>query len=68
MKIEHASLLLKATQTTLNPAISLSNEDETLALEFDCIVPAVDAAELSLHFEGELNDKLKGFYRSKCIG
>lgn len=67
MKIGNASLLLKSTNTTLNPTISLSNEDETLTLHFVPSIPVGDA-ELHLHFGGELNDKLKGFYRSKCTG
>ncbi len=32
---------------------------------FDKDLPKVEEAELSMDFTGELNDKMKGFYRSK---
>ena len=49
----------------IDPAsINISVENETVELKFDSSIPVGDA-KLHINFEGELNDKLKGFYRSK---
>lgn len=45
---------------------SISVEDETLTLSFGETIP-VGEGSLELHFVGELNDKMKGFYRSKYV-
>lgn len=42
-------------------------EDETVAVNFPGPLP-VGRGLLSLNFTGELNDKLKGFYRCKYTG
>src|SRR5581483_4724845 len=50
--------------SALNATISLSKEDETASLSFTSpLTPS--AGELHLQFNGILNDKMKGFYRSK---
>ena len=43
---------------------SVNEEDETAAFRFGVELPA-GRATLALEFSGELNDKLRGFYRSK---
>lgn len=48
------------------PSIVLSVEDETATLEFDKELK-IGEAILKLIFYGELNDKMKGFYRSKYV-
>lgn len=45
---------------------SISTEDETLTLSFGKPLP-VGEGSLKFHFTGELNDKMKGFYRSKYV-
>ena len=47
--------------------ISHTTEDETVAVSFPAPLP-VGRGLLSLNFTGELNDKLKGFYRCKYTG
>lgn len=48
----------------LKPEVNLLEEDETLTLKFQNPVP-VGNASISFDFTGELNDKMRGFYRSK---
>lgn len=43
---------------------TVANDVETLTLKFSSPVPA-GKAFLSLEFTGEMNDKMKGLYRSK---
>lgn len=51
---------------TLKPnKIDYSTENETASLHFDKDLPADSVASLNMTFAGELNDKMKGFYRSK---
>lgn len=45
-------------------SVVLSAENETLTLCFSSALP-VGEGRLTLVFTGELNDKMKGFYRSK---
>lgn len=51
----------------LSSNILHSTEDETVAVSFPAPLP-VGRGLLSLNFTGELNDKLKGFYRCKYTG
>ncbi|XP_021928261.1 puromycin-sensitive aminopeptidase isoform X3 [Zootermopsis nevadensis] len=46
--------------------INISVEDERLILSFGEPIP-VGEGSLELHFTGELNDKMKGFYRSQYV-
>ncbi|KAL5290109.1 NPEPPS family protein [Megaselia abdita] len=56
--------LVKDDNSTLNTkSIKYSTENETVTLEFEEVVP--QKATLNMHFNGILNDKMKGFYRSK---
>ena len=47
--------------------IGFDTKRETVTLSFTETIPAV-AASLNLVFSGELNDKLRGFYRSQYVG
>ncbi|RZF37859.1 hypothetical protein LSTR_LSTR017364, partial [Laodelphax striatellus] len=57
--------LTDVTGAVHKPQPTLLAEDETLILKFEKQLPS---GEASIYFEfvGELNDKLIGFYRSKC--
>lgn len=48
------------------PSVTLSAEDETVTLGFDTELK-IGEAFLKFIFVGELNDKMKGFYRSKYV-
>lgn len=48
----------------MTPETKISPEDETITLKFKEVLPVGDG-ELFFEFSGELNDKMKGFYRSK---
>ncbi|XP_026812969.1 puromycin-sensitive aminopeptidase isoform X2 [Rhopalosiphum maidis] len=48
------------------PSVTLSAEDETVTLRFDKELK-IGEAYLKFIFIGELNDKMKGFYRSKYV-
>lgn len=52
--------------SVFKPLVTLSTEDETITLGFDKELK-VGKAFLKFVFVGELNDKMKGFYRSKYI-
>ncbi|XP_017028738.1 puromycin-sensitive aminopeptidase isoform X2 [Drosophila kikkawai] len=55
--------------TKLKPEkIVYSVENETATLEFGKEIPNDTAGVLRMSFTGELNDKMKGFYRSKYFG
>lgn len=45
-------------------SIEFSQDQETATLRFDCALEP-GSASLEMTFSGELNDKMKGFYRSK---
>ena len=61
--IESATLSLPDGSEIQPESITFDEEKETVTLAFTETVP-VGAAELSIEFTGELNDKLRGFYRS----
>ncbi|KAI5696817.1 hypothetical protein M8J75_000551 [Diaphorina citri] len=48
----------------LTPETKISTEDETITLTFSETLP-VGEVKLLFEYVGELNDKMKGFYRSK---
>ncbi|CAH0398786.1 unnamed protein product [Chilo suppressalis] len=55
------------TDLTLNPVeVSLSTSDETARIVFDKVLPKGEA-KLFCEFNGEINDKMKGLYRSKYM-
>ena len=47
--------------------INYNKEEETVTISFPSPLP-LGNGQLSIDFTGELNDKMKGFYRSKYIG
>ena len=49
---------------SLTGTVSYSVEDETATISFPDALP-IGSGQLSVDFVGELNDKMKGFYRSK---
>jgi puromycin-sensitive aminopeptidase len=63
LTIHRASLELESGNT-LEPSVSLDAETERCLLTFDQKVPQGNH-RLRLSFEGTLNDKLRGFYRSR---
>nr|XP_018910157.1 PREDICTED: puromycin-sensitive aminopeptidase-like [Bemisia tabaci]XP_018910165.1 PREDICTED: puromycin-sensitive aminopeptidase-like [Bemisia tabaci]XP_018910174.1 PREDICTED: puromycin-sensitive aminopeptidase-like [Bemisia tabaci] len=65
LDVTNASVTLSSGET-VTPDVSLSPDDELLTLSFIKELPPGQAS-LTCSFVGELNDKLKGFYRSKCI-
>ncbi|XP_050429789.1 puromycin-sensitive aminopeptidase isoform X2 [Adelges cooleyi] len=65
LKIDDAQLV-DSNGTIYKPSISLSSEDETLTLNFKDELKTGEAL-LKFTFIGELNDKMKGFYRSKYV-
>lgn len=48
-------------------AISYDKEEETVTISFPSPLP-LGNGQLCMDFTGELNDKMKGFYRSKYTG
>lgn len=56
--------LTTADGKVLTPGHTLSTENETLTLDFGQAL-APGEASLDIAFTGTLNDKMKGFYRSK---
>ena len=47
--------------------INYNKEEETVTISFPSPLP-LGNGQLSIDFTGELNDKMKGFYRSKYTG
>lgn len=66
LSINSVQIKLLPAGESLVPEYLLSIEDETLTLQFIEALP-VGNAELVVEFIGELNDKMKGFYRSKYV-
>ncbi|XP_017135362.1 puromycin-sensitive aminopeptidase isoform X3 [Drosophila miranda] len=62
--IEEAQLEFECTKMKAD-RIVYSTDAETATLEFEKVIPAETAGVLQMSFTGELNDKMKGFYRSK---
>jgi puromycin-sensitive aminopeptidase len=61
--IQSATLSLPDGSESQPESITFDEEKETVTLAFAETVPA-GTAELAIEFTGELNDKLRGFYRS----
>ena len=61
--IQSATLSLTDGSDSQPESITFDEEKETVAFAFAETIP-VGAADLSIEFTGELNDKLRGFYRS----
>jgi len=65
LKIEEVELK-ECDGSISKPSVTLSVEDETVTLGFDKELK-IGEAFLKFVFIGELNDKMKGFYRSKYV-
>ncbi|HVZ12668.1 MAG TPA: M1 family metallopeptidase [Patescibacteria group bacterium] len=63
-EIEITSATLIVGKKTFKPKISYQEADETATFKFSEEIPA-DKSTLDLKFTGILNDKMRGFYRSK---
>lgn len=65
--IRNASFFKTDSEDTSIPAnnIELSSLEETATLVFSEPLPLGKSGYLYLEFVGEINDKMKGFYRSK---
>lgn len=67
IELQISNVIFKAGSKTLKPTqIDYDEKRETAAFVFDEVLP-VGSATLRLAFTGILNDKLKGFYRSKYL-
>lgn len=64
LSIKSASVTLHDGTVKQSIGTQFSADQETATFKFDADLPAGDAV-LSVEFSGELNDKMKGFYRSK---
>ncbi|KAK2579854.1 hypothetical protein KPH14_007537 [Odynerus spinipes] len=65
--IKSASFVSNNGDTIYAKSICISSSEETATLVFNDKLPLGKVGHLSLSFVGEINDKMKGFYRSKYI-
>lgn len=65
LKIEEVELK-ECDGSISKPSVTLSTEDETVTLGFNQELK-IGKAFLKFIFIGELNNKMKGFYRSKYV-
>lgn len=64
--IKNSTVKLNDSSETLEAIdISFCSEQETVTLKFPNALPAGSEGVLNVSFSGNLNDKMKGFYRSK---
>ncbi|GAB0099066.1 Aminopeptidase [Sergentomyia squamirostris] len=62
--IKKATIQVNGGDVKAAKDVTFSVDQETATLLFDSVLPLGDGV-LSMEFSGELNDKMKGFYRSK---
>lgn len=65
LNISNAYVTLPDDTKVQTSSITFSAEQETVTLLLPAALSANTAATLHIEFTGELNDKMKGFYRSK---
>lgn len=65
LKISSTSLLLKDGREISPKETKECEDDETVTFHFDKPLKSDEVAHVEIDFSGELNDKMKGFYRSK---
>lgn len=64
--LKNASVQLNGNTDSVEATdISFCAEQETVTLKFPNALPASTEGILNVSFSGNLNDKMKGFYRSK---
>lgn len=63
LELKIKSCVLTKNEKSLKPIIKVNQEDETVLLNFEEELSKGEA-DLGFEFSGELNDKMKGFYRS----
>ena len=63
LDIHYGRITLESGSSYRATGISFDEERETATISFDSPIPA-GTAQLGIDFTGELNDKLRGFYRS----
>ena len=64
--VQSASLTPRGGTALTPRSTDFDEQNETVSFEFDAPVPA-GPAELSVEFTGELNNRLRGFYRSQYV-
>lgn len=65
LELQSASVQLNSGEPVEATDISFCLEQETVTLKFPNVFPAGSEGVLNVSFSGNLNDKMKGFYRSK---
>ncbi|XP_063699325.1 puromycin-sensitive aminopeptidase [Culicoides brevitarsis] len=65
LRISSSSLIVKGGKEVSPKETKDSEKDETVTFSFETPLKPSDEAEFEVEFSGELNDKMKGFYRSK---
>lgn len=68
LEIQRAALIVPGYPVEEAKSTVFCLEQETVTLEFSTALPQGSSAVLDLEFTGVLNDKMKGFYRSKYYG
>lgn len=68
IKIKSATFNGNDGKTIAAEKIELSASEETATLVFPEALPSGKSGHLNIEFVGEINDKMKGFYRSKYSG
>ncbi|EGI68003.1 PREDICTED: puromycin-sensitive aminopeptidase [Acromyrmex echinatior] len=68
INIKHASFYGNDGKIIVPVQIVLSGSEETATLVFPEALPSGKSGYLNIEFMGEINDKMKGFYRSKYTG
>ncbi|KYN42922.1 Puromycin-sensitive aminopeptidase [Trachymyrmex septentrionalis] len=68
INIKRASFYGNDGKTIVPEKIVLSGLEETATLVFPEALPSGKSGYLNIEFVGEINDKMKGFYRSKYSG
>ena len=66
LDIHYGRITLESGSSYRATGISFDEERETVTVSFGSPIPA-GTAQLGIDFTGELNDKLRGFYRSSYI-
>lgn len=65
LSIDSANIQLNDDESLEATEISFCPEQETVTLRFSNALPTGSEGTLNVSFKGNLNDKMKGFYRSK---